>query len=90
MGYCILNVLIGSYNGKRRKQNSSGFKRYVWNNVCKLYAVIDYGSLSLTARQIETVTVFFVTSVHKLRKNSGKIVINHIKRREEIILRSTL
>lgn len=59
MGYCILNVQIGGYNGKRRKRNSSGFrKRNVWNNVCKLDAVIDYGSLSLTARHMETVTVF--------------------------------
>lgn len=58
MGYCILNAQIGGYNGKRRKRNSSGFKRNVWNNVCKLDAVIDYGSLSLTARHMETVTVF--------------------------------
>lgn len=55
MGYCILNAQIGGYNGKRRKRNSSGFKRNVWNNVCKLDAVIDYGSLSLTARHMETV-----------------------------------
>lgn len=58
MGYCILNVQIGGYNGKRRKRNSSGFKRNVWNNVCKLDAVIDYGSLSLTARHMETVIIF--------------------------------
>lgn len=58
MGYCILNTQIGGYNGKGRKQNSSGFERNVWSNVCKLDAVIDYGLLSLTTRHMETVTVF--------------------------------
>ena len=33
-------------------------ERNVWGNVCKLDAVIDYRLLSLTARHMETVTVF--------------------------------
>lgn len=35
-----------------------GFGGNVWSNVCKLDAVIDYRPLSLTARHMETVTVF--------------------------------
>ena len=49
---------IASIGGGGRGEMALRSGRNVWSNVCKLDAVIDYRLLSLTARHMETVTVF--------------------------------
>lgn len=60
----LLHIKYADRGTKRKKMGGGGRRmvlgsgRNVWSYVCKLDAVIDYRLLSLTARHMETVTVF--------------------------------
>lgn len=67
----VLHIKYADRGMKRKKtgtRNDCG--RNAWSNVCKLDAVIDYSLLSLTARHMETVTVFRYSHTNMLRRIS--------------------
>lgn len=76
----LLHIKYADRGTKRKKMGGGarrmvlGPGRNVWSNVCKLDAVIDYRLLSLTARHMETVTVFRYAYANMPRYNAAIVL----------------